>query len=208
MVIRGWLSNTRLSRKLVHLGPVVLRGKPLSHLFQLTELLSLTHGPSFHLQSQQCSIFKSFSFHQPVASIPLTSSIQFSSVAQLCLTLCDPMDCSRPGFPVHHQLSELTQTHVHQVSDPSNHLILFHPLLLFLTSYFPIIRSSVITVPARIIQDDLLISESTRHLCHIKHHSQVPGLEYGHHVVRGRDHYSTQHSQTIFSILYLMEKRL
>lgn len=75
MVIRGWLSNTRLSRKLVHLGPVVLRGKPLSHLFQLTELLSLTHGPSFHLQSQQCSIFKSFSFHQPVASIPLTSSI-------------------------------------------------------------------------------------------------------------------------------------
>ena len=43
---------------------------------------------------------------------------QFSSVAQSCLTLCDPMDCSRPGFPVHHQLPELTQTHVHWVSDP------------------------------------------------------------------------------------------
>ena len=41
----------------------------------------------------------------------------FSSVAQLYLTLCDPMDCSTPGFPVHHQLPELTQTHVHQVSD-------------------------------------------------------------------------------------------
>ena len=40
----------------------------------------------------------------------------FSSVAQLCLTLCDPMDCSTPGFSVHHQLPELTQTHVHQVS--------------------------------------------------------------------------------------------
>ena len=45
------------------------------------------------------------------------SSVWFSSVAQLCPTLCDPMDCSMPGFPVHHQLSELAQTHVHQVSD-------------------------------------------------------------------------------------------
>ena len=40
---------------------------------------------------------------------------RFSSVAQLCLTLCDPMDCSTPGFRVHHQLLELTQTHVHRV---------------------------------------------------------------------------------------------
>ena len=40
-----------------------------------------------------------------------------SSVTQSCPTLCDPMDCSMPGFPVHHQLPELTQTHVHQVSD-------------------------------------------------------------------------------------------
>ena len=42
---------------------------------------------------------------------------QFSSVAQLCPTLCDPMNRSTPGLPVHHQLSEFTQTHVHQVSD-------------------------------------------------------------------------------------------
>ena len=42
---------------------------------------------------------------------------QFSSVAQLCPTLCDPMDCSTPGFLVHHQLPELAQTHVHWVSD-------------------------------------------------------------------------------------------
>ena len=44
-------------------------------------------------------------------------SMSASSVAQSCLTLCDPMYCSTPGFPVHHQLPELTQTHVHQVSD-------------------------------------------------------------------------------------------
>ena len=40
-----------------------------------------------------------------------------SSVSQSCPGLCDPMDCSMPGFPVHHQLSETTQTHVHRVSD-------------------------------------------------------------------------------------------
>ena len=40
---------------------------------------------------------------------------QFSSVAHLCPTFCDPMDRSMPGFPVHHQLLELAQTHVHQV---------------------------------------------------------------------------------------------
>ena len=44
-------------------------------------------------------------------------SVQFSSVAQLCPTLCNPMDCSTPGLPVHHQLPEFTQTHVHQVCD-------------------------------------------------------------------------------------------
>ena len=41
----------------------------------------------------------------------------FSSVAQLCPTLCDPMDCSTPSLPVHHQLPEFTQTHVHWVDD-------------------------------------------------------------------------------------------
>ena len=46
-----------------------------------------------------------------------TSSVQFSSVAQSCLTLCDPRDCSMPGLPVHHQLLDFTQTNVHQVGD-------------------------------------------------------------------------------------------
>ena len=45
------------------------------------------------------------------------SSVQFSSLAQSCLTLYDPMNRKTPGLPVHHQLPEFTQTHVHQVSD-------------------------------------------------------------------------------------------
>ena len=56
------------------------------------------------------------------------SSVQFSSVTQSCPTLCDPMNCSTPGLPVHHQLPEFTQIHVQVM--PSNHLILCHPLLL------------------------------------------------------------------------------
>ena len=44
-------------------------------------------------------------------------SVQFSSVAQSCPILCDPMDCGTPGFSVHHQLLEVAQTHVHWVSD-------------------------------------------------------------------------------------------
>ena len=66
-------------------------------------------------------------------------SVQFSSVAQLCPTLCDPMNCSTTGLHVHHQLLEFTQTHVHQVSDGSNHVILCRSLLL-LPSIFPSMR--------------------------------------------------------------------
>ena len=54
-----------------------------------------------------------------------TGCIQFSSVAQLCPTLCDPMNRSTPGLPVHHQLLESTQTHIHWVDDA---IQLCHPL--------------------------------------------------------------------------------
>ena len=64
--------------------------------------------------------------------------LHFSSVTQSCPTLCDPMECSMPDLPVHHQLPELTQTHVHCHEMPSNHLILCHPLLL--PSIFPSMR--------------------------------------------------------------------
>ena len=57
-------------------------------------------------------------------------SVQFSSVTQSCPTLCNPMNCSTPGLPVHHQLPELTQTHIHRVSVAIQHLILSRPLLL------------------------------------------------------------------------------
>ena len=49
--------------------------------------------------------------------VPYSSRFQFSSVTQSCPALCEPMDCSTPGFPVHHKLPELAQTHVHQVSN-------------------------------------------------------------------------------------------
>ena len=61
------------------------------------------------------------------------------SVSQSCLTLCDPMDCSTPGFPVPHHLPELSQTHAFELVLPSNYLILCHPLLLLL-SIFPSFR--------------------------------------------------------------------
>ena len=68
-------------------------------------------------ESQHCDlIFHAFSW--------------FRSVTQSCPTLCNPMNRSLPGLPVHHQLLEFTQTHSHQVRMSSNHLILCHPLLL------------------------------------------------------------------------------
>ena len=57
-------------------------------------------------------------------------SVQFSSVTQSCPTLCNPMNRSTPGLPVHHKLPEFTQTHVHRVGDAICHLILCRPLLL------------------------------------------------------------------------------
>ena len=87
--------------------------------------------------------------HQPIREfdtswslmlrLPFLTSVPFISVAPSCPILCDPMDCSMPGFPVLHQLPELAQIHVHWVSEPSNHLILCRPLLL-LPSIFPSIR--------------------------------------------------------------------
>ena len=62
-----------------------------------------------------------------LAAAAAWTTVQFSPVSHSCLTLCDPMDCSTPGFPVHHQLPELAHTHVHRVSD----IIQPSPLLSF-----------------------------------------------------------------------------
>ena len=86
------------------------------------------------LSSWECSslllVSSYFSFRSYLGSCPFRDSlfrlghaskricsVQFNSVAQSCPTLCDPMNHSTPGLPVHHQLPEFTQTHVHRVSD-------------------------------------------------------------------------------------------
>ena len=83
-----------------------------------------------------CLFLNLLNKHFPSVFALLKIVSQFSSVAQLCLTLCDPIDCSMPVFPVHHWLPELAQTHVHQVSDaiqPSHPLFL--PFMYFFSQY-------------------------------------------------------------------------
>ena len=73
-------------------------------------------------------------------------SVQFSSVAQSCSTLCDPMNRSMPGLPVHHQLPESTQTHVHCVGDaiqPSYPLSSHSPPTLYLSQHQGAVVNSV-----------------------------------------------------------------
>ena len=63
------------------------------------------------------SIILGLWWEREAINIDVKDAVQFNSVTQSCPTLYDPMDCSTPGFPVHHQLLELIQTHVHQVGD-------------------------------------------------------------------------------------------
>ena len=75
--------------------------------------------------------------------------LQFSSVTQLCLTLCDPMDCSTPGFSVHCQLPEFAQTHIHWVSDaiqPSHPLSPTSPPALSLSPHQGLSNESVLCI--------------------------------------------------------------
>ena len=78
----------------------------------LQSLSSVTLEPP---KINSVSIASSSIFHEVMA--PDAMIFQFSSVAQSCPTLCDPMDCSTPGFRVYRQLPELAQTHVHRVGD-------------------------------------------------------------------------------------------
>ena len=77
------------------------------------------------------------------------NSVQFSSVAQSCPTLCNPMNCSMAGLPVHHQLLELTQTHIHQVGDaiqPSHPLSPPSPPALNLSQHQGLSNESVLHI--------------------------------------------------------------
>ena len=82
-------------------------------------------SPKKSLQLAPDSLDGGNSFFPMMVTNTLFSSVQFISVAQLCPTLCDPMNRSTPGLPVHHQLPEFTQTHVHWVGDAIQP---FHPL--------------------------------------------------------------------------------
>ena len=100
------------------------------------------------------ALFKSILLH-------LAFSVQFSSVTESCQTLCDPMDCSPSGLPVHHQLPELTQTHVHWVHDaiqPSHSLSSPSPLTFNLSQWV----SSSHRV-AKVLGLQLLISPSNEY---------------------------------------------
>ena len=77
-------------------------------------------------RSFQSTVNECLPFQLPFSPKVRLKDFRFSSVTQLCLPLCEPMDCSTPGFPVHHQLPELTQTHVHWVGDAIQSS---HPLL-------------------------------------------------------------------------------
>ena len=79
--------------------------------------ISFSRGSSQPRTRTRVSHIVDFTHIVALPSEPPGIEHQFSSVAQLCLTLCDPMNCSTPGLPVHHQLPEFTQTHVHRVSD-------------------------------------------------------------------------------------------
>ena len=83
----------------------------------LLQGILLTQGSIPGTISWVSSIGRRILYHCATWEACLRVSVQFSSVAQSCPTLCDPMNRSTPGLPVHHQLLEFTQTHVHRVSD-------------------------------------------------------------------------------------------
>ena len=88
-------------------------GLSLNVLFTIT--LFIMMEIYFNLTSDRTA--NVYSLQKVNCVIYIISSVQFSSVAQSCPTLCDPMNCSTPGLPVHHQLLEFTQTHAHRVGD-------------------------------------------------------------------------------------------
>ena len=102
--------------------------------------MSFTHSwPVDPFITIQWSFFSLATIFGSNSTSPDLSIAHFSSVTQSCVGFCDPMDWSRPGFPVYHQLPELAQLMSIKPVMPSNHLILSRPLLL-LTLIFPSIR--------------------------------------------------------------------
>ena len=115
--------NTSVSLSLRH--PACASSSPASGLLILDKLLNFSQlqflPGNRRLETSQGYCHpppREVTQIKPLAMLGIQRhSIQFSSVAQSCLTPCDPMNCSTPGLPVHHQLPEFTQTHVHRVGD-------------------------------------------------------------------------------------------
>ena len=107
----------------ISLGPKITAGGDCSH--EIKRCLLLGRKAMTNLDSMLAS--RDITLMTKVCLVKaMVFPVQFSSATQSCLTLCDFMNCSTPGLPVHHQLLELIQTHVHWVSDA---IKLSHPLL-------------------------------------------------------------------------------
>ena len=140
----GWSLSHWTTRKSLggRVGQPLRQGSPrlplnsISVLFSHQAHIFIWSAPSLRLNISNSPFFHPSRLLLESVSQPL--SVQFSSVTQSCPTLCDTVDCSMPGFPVHHWFLELVQTHVHRVGDAINCLILCRPLLL--PSIFPSIR--------------------------------------------------------------------
>jgi len=142
------------SHQLTIASQLSLSGFFLSYIFHTNDIIPSICGGLWLTAFTQnvfkfppnCSIYQYFIYFSCQITIHCNNcvypsfdgSVQFSSVTQSCLTLCNPMNCSTPGLPVHHQLPEFTQTHIHQVSDaiqPSHHLLSPSPLALNLSQH-------------------------------------------------------------------------
>ena len=107
-----------------------MNSRPISLPVIWSPLSKCQRSASYLAYSKKDAFLPTLSSTPKESPLFLFLSSQFSSVAQSCPTLCDPMNRSTPGLPVHHQLLEFTQTHVHRVHDANQHLILGRALFL------------------------------------------------------------------------------
>ena len=114
------------------LAPISVSSKPQTQPHPTAKSENSHSHPTLEIKPRKRYNFGAKARTQCVTSrlvlrcVGLLHAVQFSSATPLCPTLCNPMNCSTPGLPVHHQLPEFTQTHIHRVSDA---IQASHPLL-------------------------------------------------------------------------------